>query len=45
MEARMQPDGGYHTLKNGQPPAQSMRSKNLRNVEDFLSYDISHDEI
>jgi len=45
MEASLHPDGGYYALKDGEAPAQSMRSKNLRNVEDFLSYDISHDEI
>jgi hypothetical protein len=33
MEASLHPDGGYYALKDGEAPAQSMRSKNLRHVE------------
>jgi hypothetical protein len=32
MEASLHPDGGYYALKDGEAPAQSMRSKNLRHV-------------
>jgi hypothetical protein len=36
MEASLHPDGGYYALKDGEAPAQSMRSKNLRHVELLL---------
>jgi hypothetical protein len=32
MEASLHPDGGYYALKDGEAPAQSMRSKKLRHV-------------
>jgi len=37
MEASLHPDGGYYALKDGEAPAQSMRSKNLRHVDRLLS--------
>jgi hypothetical protein len=36
MEASLHPDGGYYALKDGEAPAQSMRSKNLRHVVLFF---------
>jgi len=32
LEASLHPDGGCYLLKDGEAPAQSMRSQNLRHI-------------